>query len=171
MSAIVGQTFEALTAKTSPLLEYFTGVAGGRPDYTDPENSKDLQKLAEGLVSFFSDALGCSDGSIPPYNEVNAAGTTLKEFHVGMPISIFEFNAFNDILLGVLKKNGVVDADLKKVRGDGSHTHIHIYIYQYLYLSISTLNHSVVSVDSHRVGKPWRESWCVQFRHRVRRGR
>lgn len=116
MSAIVGQTFEALTAKTSPLLEYFTGVVGERPDYTDPENSKELQKLAEGLVSFFSDALGCSDGSIPPYNEVNAAGTTLKEFHVGMPISIFEFNAFNDILLGVLKKNGVVDADLTKIR-------------------------------------------------------
>jgi hypothetical protein len=94
---VVGEVFSKLVEPTSVLLEYFNGGLGIHPNYTGDSDAEKraLEHLAGQLVAFFGEALGCSDGSIPSYTDANVVGVSLKEFHDSMPISIFEFNAFN----------------------------------------------------------------------------
>jgi hypothetical protein len=80
------------------LKPYFTGVTGGRVDFTAAANAGAFGNLFSHLVSYFGGALGCSDGTIAPYT-----GLTLKEAHTGMMVTQKAFDTFNSALMGVLK--------------------------------------------------------------------
>ena len=75
-----------------------------------PANAKKTAKLTTDLVSFFGGALGCTDGSIPPYQ-----GPSMKEVHANMPIGADEYDQFVSALAAVLKPLGVEPADIQTV--------------------------------------------------------
>ncbi len=56
------------------------------------------------LTAFISDAYGCSTGSY--------TGPTMEAAHTGMGITQAEYDAFIGLIAGVLKDNGVPDADI-----------------------------------------------------------
>lgn len=113
LSLIVTNAFEALTAPDSTLLEYFNGVVPSDSiDYTADDAGEEVAALAQGLVSFFGDALGCTDGSIPPYE-----GGSMAEVHKSMPISGFEYDEFVRILGEVLTAAGVETEDVTAIAG------------------------------------------------------
>jgi truncated hemoglobin YjbI len=109
VSLVVGQVFANLTATNAPLLPYFNGqIPAGSTNFTNPANTAQTQMLADHLIQFFGLALGCSDNTIAPY----AGRTDMKAVHKNMPIGKVEFDTFNEVVIGVMKKNGVADADL-----------------------------------------------------------
>jgi len=108
-SVVVG-TFTAATASTSPILIYFNGVKPpGSTDFLN-RNKDALPGLVQGLTTFFGAALGCTDGTIPPYT-----GPNIGKLHKPMGIDGSDFNFFNLQLLTVMRKAGVAMADLRTV--------------------------------------------------------
>jgi len=105
ITTVVEQTFTGLLQSdvTKP---YFIGrIPPGSLDFT--QNPQDKKKLVDALVSFFGQALGCTDGSIPPYK----GPRTLKSVHSGLMITKEAFDAFNNILIGVTRNAGVQEND------------------------------------------------------------
>lgn len=105
MNLIVSDTVVALVSNATTL-PYFNGVQpAGSTNFLN--NSIALAALQEGLVEFFAVALGCSDGSIPPYSNTQ----TLAQIHSPLGISLQVFNDFNELLINVLANLGVAAAD------------------------------------------------------------
>jgi len=112
VSTVVGGVIKKVTAPKTPTLKYFNGM---KPDnstnFLDPANADQLKALTDSLVSFFGDALGCSDGTIQPYS-----GPSMSKVHQRMGIATYEFNFFNDQVVAVLKAAGVSDVDQVAVK-------------------------------------------------------
>jgi len=112
VTTVVTGTFGRITTANSPIVKYFNGVKPpGSTDYLR-KNKNALPGLVNGLVTFFGDALGCGDGTIAKY-----AGGTMKQVHGKMGINANEFFFFNQQVLAVMRKAGVVMADLRAVDG------------------------------------------------------
>jgi len=110
LQTVVDQTVNGVVAN-KVTLPFFNGQQPPKSTnfLADPNA---LTALKNGLIAFFGGALGCSDGTIPPYT-----GADLKTIHKKMFVTEDAFNNFNGILLGVLKANGVILDDLNTVRG------------------------------------------------------
>lgn len=110
VGAVLDGVFAKLLAPDSLVIEYFNGVIpSGSIDYT--KGGADAAALATQLLSFFGDALGCTDGSIAPYTSTRS----LKDIHNAMPIGVTEFAYFNQQVLDVLTGFGVESADVMAV--------------------------------------------------------
>jgi truncated hemoglobin YjbI len=104
---IVDAVFDKILAPTSVVLEYFTGVVPANSlDFTAPANAARFQALRASFISFMGGALGCSDGSIPPYT-----GASMKEVHKNMPIGAFEYDFFVDAIVTAMRDAGVTADD------------------------------------------------------------
>jgi len=111
VNKVVKGTVMRVVAEGAPTKIYFDGTKPpGSLNFLDPKNKNALDGLIHGLVTFFGDALGCSDGTIPPYR-----GPSLRAVHGIMGINVDEFNFFNNELIGVLRGAGVVPKDLTAV--------------------------------------------------------
>jgi len=112
VSTVVNGVIKKVTAPKTPTLRYFNGMKpANSTNFLDPANADQLKALVDSLVSFFGDALGCSDGTITPYS-----GPPMSKVHQPMGIATFEFNFFNDQVIAVLKAAGVSDVDQVAVR-------------------------------------------------------
>jgi len=110
VALVVNQTVLAVVVN-SDTKPFFDGtVPPGSTNYLDPRNAGALTNLNEKLIEFFGAALGCSDGSIPPYS-----GGTMKQVHAPLGISGTAFSQFNAELLRVLSNNGVSNEDVAAV--------------------------------------------------------
>jgi len=108
---VVNET--VIAALSSDLVVFFNGeVPEGSLNFADPANLESFIHLFQGLVNFFGEALGCTDGSIPPYT-----GPSLADAHAGMPINATQFELFNSFIIDILDAAGVVDEDLATVAG------------------------------------------------------
>jgi truncated hemoglobin YjbI len=106
---VVNET--VIAALSSDLVVFFNGeVPEGSTNFADPLNLESFIHLFQGLVNFFGVALGCTDGSIPPYT-----GPSLADAHAGMPINATQFEQFNGFIIDILDAAGVVDEDLDTV--------------------------------------------------------
>jgi hypothetical protein len=111
VTKVVTETFKEITMQNAPTLRFFNGQqpAGSTNFLT---NSAAAGALVDSLVAFFGMALGCSDGSIGPYQ-----GGSLKAVHAGMGVTVPVFEFFNFAVVKVLKNNGVQPADFTAVLG------------------------------------------------------
>jgi len=111
VSSVVVKAFTAITADSSPIKKYFDGrKPPGSLNYLNPKNKVSLDGLVHGLTTWFGEALGCSDDTIPPYG-----GSPLKEVHKRMGINEDEFGFFNGGVVNILRMSGVVPKDLSAV--------------------------------------------------------
>jgi len=111
VSSVVIKAFTAITADSSPIKKYFDGrKPPGSLNYLNPKNKVSLDGLVHGLTTWFGQALGCSDDTIPPYG-----GPTLSAVHKRMGINEAEFSFFNGGVLNILRTSGVVAKDLVAV--------------------------------------------------------
>jgi len=89
VTSVVTGTFGKITAVGSIILKYFNGVKPqGSTDFLGKDKDQ-LPGLVNGLVAFFGQALGCTDGSIGKYT-----GAPLKAVHGKMGINLNEFVFF-----------------------------------------------------------------------------
>jgi len=108
VQAVVLQAFSAITADSSPIKKYFDGrKPPGSLNYLNPKNKVSLDGLVHGLTTWFGQALGCSDDTIPPYG-----GPSLSQVHRSMSINENEFNFFNGGVINILRSKGVASKDL-----------------------------------------------------------
>jgi len=106
MTAVVSKSVAA--ALNSTLKKFFDGTfPAGSTDFTAPANSAQYNKLADHLIKFFGENLGCKDGTILAYDGI----TDMKIVHAKMNISAGEFDAFNGAVVGVAASLGVSAAD------------------------------------------------------------
>jgi truncated hemoglobin YjbI len=111
VQSVVVKAFTAITADSSPIKKYFDGrKPPGSLNYLNPKNKVSLDGLVNGLTTWFGDALGCSDDTIPPYG-----GPPLAAVHKRMGINEDEFNFFNGGVVSILRASGVVSKDLVAV--------------------------------------------------------
>jgi len=111
MTKVVVATVTGVTSPSAPTLKYFDGTKPpGSLNFLLPKNKNALDGVLFGLVTFFGQALGCSDGTLPPYG-----GPTLKNVHGIMGIAVDEFDFFNNVLIGVLRGAGVAQKDITTV--------------------------------------------------------
>ena len=68
------------------------------------EGAPAVQAFKDSLTAFISDAYQCSTGMY--------TGPSMEEAHTGMGITQAEYDAFIGLIAGVLKDNGVPDADI-----------------------------------------------------------
>jgi len=112
VNVVVTGVIKKVTAAKTPTLKYFNGMKPvNSTNFLDPANADLLKALVDSLISFFGDALGCSDGSIKPYS-----GPSMSKVHQPMGIATYEFNFFNEQVVAVLKENHVSDVDATAVR-------------------------------------------------------
>jgi truncated hemoglobin YjbI len=93
-----------------PLKQFFDGTVVNYPGGQSVNfitNTTFQGVLVLHLVQFFGQALGCTDGSIGPYQ-----GATLVNSHSFMQINNAQFNYFNQVILGLLAFGGVAPADI-----------------------------------------------------------
>jgi len=76
------------------------------------KNPSAAAALVSGLISFFGDALGCSDGTISHYT-----GKALNKIHQPIMITPAASTNFNQVLLGVLTNATVAPSDVQFVGG------------------------------------------------------
>jgi len=76
------------------------------------KNKAQFDSLFMHLIQFFGQALGCSDGSIPPYT----GRPSLASVHQSLNIPLNVFNSFNDIVVNACRKYGVAPSDLVSIR-------------------------------------------------------
>lgn len=115
MNAIVGAVVQA--ELMDPALKvFFDGTKPpGSTDFTASQS--DFQRLANGLVTFFGRALGCTDPAnvkkrFPPYT----GKEDMKALHNPMGIGLVEFTKFNDIFINTLANLGVDSTDQALIR-------------------------------------------------------
>jgi len=110
VTTVVTGTFKEITKPMAPTLPFFNGKKPpGSTNFLT--NQRALMALVGGLVSFFGDALSCSDGTIDPYT-----GGTLKAVHSGMGITNNVFDFFNiGGVIKVMRGAGVAQNDLTTV--------------------------------------------------------
>jgi len=109
MYAIVAGTEAALLANSSTA-PFFNGVQP--PASTDfTSNPVALKALTNQLINFFGGALGCSDGTVPPYTGPASGKRSLESVHAPMGISNQVFDDFNALLVGVCAVFGVSATD------------------------------------------------------------
>jgi hypothetical protein len=115
VSAVVNGTVNACLNATNGIRGYFDGTKTfpGSKDFTATANAAAFQTLFDHLVQFFGQAaiLGCTDMTISAY----AGIADLAVVHQPMNIDWFGTAKFNELLVGVMRSVGVVDADLKSV--------------------------------------------------------
>jgi len=110
VTSVVAGTFGKITATGSIIQKYFNGIKPpGSTDYLGKDKDQ-LPGLVNGLVTFFGEALGCTDGTIGKYT-----GASMKVVHGKMGININEFIFFNKNLLGILLSSGVSMGDVRTV--------------------------------------------------------
>jgi len=108
---VVNETFNTLLAPNHPLRGFFDGrIPSGSTDFTS--NPTAAANLFNKLVQFFGAALGCGDPTFPPY----VPTSSLQAIHSAMPIATFEFNTFNNVILGILTAAHVAPEDVAAVR-------------------------------------------------------
>jgi len=111
IGVVVNGTLAGVLANSSTA-PYFNGglPPGGATDFTDPANVGALNALRNHLIQFFGMALGCSDGSVPPYT-----GPSMSIVHqpLGIPQNVFD--SFNQILVGVTAAANVSVADQQAI--------------------------------------------------------
>jgi len=111
VQSVVLKAFTAITSDSSPIKKYFDGrKPAGSLNYLNPKNKVALDGLVHGLTTWFGDALGCSDDTIPPYG-----GPPLSAVHKRMGINENEFNFFNGGVVNILRDSGVQSKDLVAV--------------------------------------------------------
>jgi len=110
LQTVVNGTVAALVAPSAPTKKYFDGTkpAGSTNFLT---NQAALSALSKSLVNFFWGPLGCTDKPGRNYT-----GGSMAAVHAAMGINDLEFDFFENALLGVLTKAGVVKADVKAVK-------------------------------------------------------
>jgi len=112
VNTVVMGVFANITAAVSPpstLLRFFNGSTGSL-NFLDPSNVAALDTLVAHLNQFFGAALGCSAANFPTY-----AGQTLTAAHAALPITLPDFNLFNQVVIGVMRSAGVSETDLSTV--------------------------------------------------------
>jgi len=111
VQSVVLKAFTAITSDSSPIKKYFDGrKPAGSLNYLNPKNKQALDGLVHGLTTWFGQALGCSDDTIPPYG-----GPPLSKVHRIMGINEMEFDFFNGGVINILRQSGVVSKDLVAV--------------------------------------------------------
>jgi len=90
--------------------DYFNGVIPERST-NFLSNAMAFRELFSKLVSFFGNALGCTDGTITPASLPSLLGT-----HASLKITLAAFNTFNNIIAEVAAGAGVSVADVDAIK-------------------------------------------------------
>jgi len=105
VESVVNKTIGEVIKPQNGLKRFFDGT---HPNQTINYimNVNALNFLRNNLVAFFGAALGCQDGSIPPYS-----GRDMHSAHGRLYIDYFAYAQFNRIIIEVLDDAGVTSED------------------------------------------------------------